>query len=156
MHITQVASKETCLSWPCFWMEKRGDDFPENLKPVFIGAQHCLEWRIYSLVFFAIWHVCSVQWNLSGSDACVSFRTFPCLLINEVNFWRSFLGPTLFGLRVLRKEERYSSRQLAVSVALIQEVIETWGVTEAEFSHEQEGLSFFKEDPSPGRLPRWC
>ena len=66
------------------------------------------------------------------------------------------LGPTLSGLRVLRKEERYSSRQLAVSVALIQEVIETWGVTEAEFSHEQEGLSFFKEDPSPGRLPRWC
>ena len=39
---------------------------------------------------------------------------------------------------------------------MIQEVIETWGVTEAEFSHEQEGLSFFKEDPSPGRLPRWC
>ena len=66
------------------------------------------------------------------------------------------LGPTLSGLRVLRKEERYSSRQLAVSVALIQEVIETWGVTEAEFSHEQEVFSFFKEDPSPGRLPRWC
>ena len=143
------------LSWPCFWIERGGDDFLENLKPVFIGAQYCLEERIYFLVFFATWHVCSVQWHLSGSDACVSFRTFPCLHVNEINFWRSFLGPNLSGLRVLRKEERYWSRQLAVSAALIQEVIETRGVTETKFSHEQEGFSFFKEDPSLGRLPRW-
>lgn len=68
----------------------RGNNFLENLKSISIWAQGCLEERLYFPVFFATTcgrvAICSGQWNVGGSDVCISFRIFPCRFISEIEF----------------------------------------------------------------------